>query len=84
MYIVYVYMDFFYNDIRLNEFYMFDVENNILYFKGYYLECIEVRFKMIFDFKFVYVYEVWLKLDGSCILVNYVRICCFWIYDLSV
>ena len=51
MYTAHAYTDPSYNDIRLNEFYMLDAENNILYPKGYYPERTEVRFKTIFDFK---------------------------------
>ena len=81
--VYYNYTDPSYNDIRLNEFYMLDAENNILYPKGHYPERTEVRFKTIFDFKFAYAHEVWPKPDGSRILVNYVRTRRFRIYDLS-
>ena len=83
MYTAHAYTDPSYNDIRLNEFYMLDAENNILYPKGHYPERTEVRFKTIFDFKFAYAHEVWPKPDGSRILVNYVRTRRFRIYDLS-
>lgn len=59
MYTAHAYTDPSYNDIRLNEFYMLDAENNILYPKGHYPERTEVRFKTIFDFKFAYAHEVW-------------------------